>query len=345
MTVTPSTVERNQSIFIEGILTSSTNETMSVAALNISCNGIIVSNASTREDGTFDTAWTIPRTVPPSNITICVRYPGTDLFAEAEDEQTICVQSKTFLTILLPIATTINQNTTVVMAGNVTDDQDEPVRNVHVAITGNDISRNATTDENGRFNASIYFPLSFPPGKTTVRIAFEGTGVYLPSQIQKEFIIVEVGPSYLPVIIALAVTLGSIAGVILILRARKRKKHHDIQRSLEEIITEALSRLQTETDHRKTVLDCYKKMCELLLRKGVIKDATQTPREFALAARAYLRVPPENLYDFTKVFEKARYSSREVNEKDREKAIRCLRKIVFAQVQGRRAVKTPGVSA
>jgi hypothetical protein len=85
-------------------------------------------------------------------------------------------------------------------------------------------------------------------------------------------------------------------------------------------------------------------MCDLLVQKGVIKDATQTPREFALVAKAYLRVPPENLYDFTKVYEKARYSSREVNEKDREKAIRCLRKIVFAPLVGRRVRKTRGVS-
>jgi hypothetical protein len=229
------------------------------------------------------------------------------------------------------------------MVGNITDNQEEPVRDVRVEITGKNIYRNVTTDGNGQFNASLFFPRSIPLGKMTFMIAFKGTSVYLPSQAQKDFAIVEVGQTYLSAIIACTAAAGIIAGVLLFMKLRKRKKHFEIQCSIQEIISEALSRLQTEADHRKTVLDCYKKMCELLMQKGIIKEAYQTPREFALIAKAYLRVPPENLYEFTKVFEKARYSSREINEKDREKAIRCLRRIVFAQVHGRRIKKTQGV--
>jgi hypothetical protein len=316
---------------------------MSLVALNILCNGKTVSNTSTREDGTFETTWTIPLTFPPANITIAVRFPGTNLYAEAYDERTVCVQSQTFLTILLPVNSNVKRNTTVVLVGNITDDQDEPVRDVRMEITGKNIYRNITTDRNGQFNASLFFPRSIPLGTMTFMIAFKGTSVYLPSQAQKDFTVVEVGQSYLSIIIACATAVGIIIGVLLFMKVRKRKKHFEIQYSLQEIITEALSRLQTEADHRKTVLDCYKKMCELLMQKGIIKEAYQTPREFALVAKAYLRVPPENLYEFTKVFEKARYSSREINEKDREKAIRCLRRIVFAQVHGRRIKKTQGV--
>jgi hypothetical protein len=343
MNVTPTTVERNHTIFIQGTFTSSTHEAMGFVALNVLANGIVVGNVSTKADGAFETSWIIPPTSPLGNRTIAVRFPGTEIYADASDEHTVLVQSKTSLEILLPVTTNIKQNTIFAIAGKLTDDQSQPVGNVRVEITGKTISRNATTDGNGQFNASISIPASFPSGKTTFVIASKGTLVYEPSQTQKDFNIIEVGPSYLSVIIACAAAVGIIIGVLLFMKVRKRKKHFEIQTSLQEIITEALSRLQTEADHRKTVLDCYKKMCELLMQKGIIKEAFQTPREFAMVAKIYLRVPPENLYDFTKVFEKARYSSREINEKDREKAIRCLRRIVFAQVHGRRTKKTQGM--
>jgi len=344
MNVTPVTVERNHSIRIRGMLTSSNNETISFTVLNIVFNGEKVGNASTGGTGMFDTTWTVPRTVPPSNITIAVWFSGTDRYAEAHDERIVCVQSKTSLELLSPTVTTVHLNSNLTVTGKITDDQGQPVRSIGVEIIGTTMYRNVTTDENGLFNASLFFPDSFPTGTTSVRIACPGSYAYLPSQTQMDVTIVGVEPSYLPGIILLAIGVGAILGFVLVRERKKRKTHFEIQRSLEEIITEALSSLQTESDHRKTVLDCYQKMCDLLVQKGVIKDATQTPREFALVAKAYLRVPPENLYDFTKVYEKARYSSREVNEKDREKAIRCLRKIVFAPLVGRRVRKTRGVS-
>jgi hypothetical protein len=316
---------------------------MSFVTLNVLSNGIAVGSVSTIADGAFETSWIIPPTSSLGNRTITVRFPGTEIYADASDEHAVLVQSKTSLEILLPVTTNIKKNTTFVIAGKVTDDQSQPASNVRVEITGKTISRNATTDRNGQFNASIFIPASFPSGKTTFIIASKGTLVYQPSQIQKDVDIIEVGPSYLSIIIACAAAVGIIIGVLLFMKLRKRKKHFEIQYSLQEIITEALSRLQTEADHRKTVLNCYKKMCELLMQKGIMKEASQTPREFAMIAKTYLRVPPENLYEFTKVFEKARYSRREINEKDREKAIRCLRRVVFAQVQGRRIKKTQGV--
>ena len=345
MNVTPETAERNQSILIQGSLASSTDETMSFVPLNILYDGELVGNVSTRSDGSFEMPWRIPQTSPLGNRTIAVWFPGTELYAEAHDEQTVKVQSETYLTILLPVSTNINQNTTFMLVGKIIDDQDQPISNVRVEITGETIHRNATTNNSGQFNTSIFIPASFPSGKTTLSIVFKETSVYHSSRLSKEFDVIKAeSSSYLFVVITLVAVLGIIIGVVLYLNIRKRRKHFEIQRSLEEIITEALSRLQTEKDHRKTVLDCYKKMCELLMQKGVIKDAAHTPREFALIAKTYLLLPPENLYEFTKVFEKARYSSREINEKDREKAIRCLRRIVFARVQSRKGKKPQGVS-
>jgi hypothetical protein len=347
MNVTPKTRERNQSISIKGNLSSSTDETMSFISMDILYNGERVGNISTQADGSFETSWRIPQTSPLGNRTIAVRYPGTELYAEAQDEEMILVQSGTLLTLLLPTSTSFQQNTTFTMAGKLTDDRNQPINNAGVQITGGTIHQNATTDSSGQFNTSIVIPASFPSGKTAFSVVFKGTLVYHPSQLSKEFDIIEAGsssPSYLFIVIGLIAASGVIVGVVLFLIMRKRRKHFEIQRSLEEIITEALSRLQTEKDHRKTVLDCYKKMCELLMQKGVIKDAAHTPREFALVAKQYLQLPPENLYDFTKVFEKAAYSSKEINEKDREKAIRCLRRIVFARVQTRKAKKPQEVS-
>jgi hypothetical protein len=303
-----------------------------------------IENVSTQANGSFNATWTVPRSIAPAYITLAVWYPGSDFYAEAHDECTVCVQSKTTLALLSPTKTTVNQNTNLVIRGTVTDDQGQPVKNIGVAISSPSLHQNVTTDENGLFNTSLLIPSSFPTGTTNVRIACTGTPVYLASQVQMEVTVTGAGPSSLLIVLLLAIAGAALLSLVLLRRRRNRRKHFEIQRSLEDIITEALSSLQTGSDHRKTVVDCYQKMCDLLMQKGVIKDASQTPREFALVAKAYLRVPPENLYEFTKVFEKARYSSREINENDREKAIRCLRNIVFAPVHGRRPRKTRGVS-
>ena len=95
---------------------------------------------------------------------------------------------------------------------------------------------------------------------------------------------------------------------------------------------QTIDNLKTGTDYRKSVLDCYKQMCNWMNGRGVRKVSHQTPREFAMTAKNFLNVSPESLYNLTQIFEKARYSTHDINVEDRDKAIKCLNEIIAAPV-------------
>jgi hypothetical protein len=342
LNVTPTIIQRSDQVKLRGSLFSGTNEGIGFSSLVIIYDSKPIKTISTASNGSFESILTIPQNTSLGNITIHVHYPGTNVFAEANAEQQILVQSKTHLVIISPSQKQFHQNQTFILSGIITDDINQPLAFEKITLTGGLIQANATTNKTGSFNSSIHVPVTFSPGSTAITATYKGNQKYLALQHQIQILILpqdSSNESYLFYLLAGVVIAFTIV-IIIVFVYRKRRRYEEIQQSLEDIISEALSRLQTEPDHRKTVLDCYKKMCELLLRKGVIKDAAQTPREFALVAQVYLRVPPENLYDLTKVFEKARYSSREISESDRAKAIRCLRKIVFAPLRGRREKKS-----
>jgi hypothetical protein len=74
-------------------------------------------------------------------------------------------------------------------------------------------------------------------------------------------------------------------------------------------------------------------MCEWLGRQGIPNGHQQTPRELAQSATQLLMVDPERLYDLTKIFEKARYSTHDISSGDQQTAIHCLSAIINASVK------------
>ena len=334
MTVTPTIVKRGDTLSINGSLFSETDEMMASAPIQIFYDEVIATNTTTTTTGTFETSLTIPRNSSVGNRTLRVRYPGTELYAEANTEQQVAVHTDTQIILTSPSQKQIPLNVTFILAGYLIDDDNQPLEDMPVQINGDLIHRNVTTVKNGTFTCSVDVPASYSQQKVIVTITFQGTSTYHLSTTQLELMITGSNASdSLFLIIIVAIVIASVTIIFISVIIRKKQKRKDIQRSLEEIIAQTLSRLQTEKDHKKTVLDCYKKMCELLSKKGVIKDTAQTPREFALVAKEYLTVPPECLYDLTKMFEKARYSNHEISENDREKTIQCLSQIVFAPVR------------
>jgi hypothetical protein len=80
-------------------------------------------------------------------------------------------------------------------------------------------------------------------------------------------------------------------------------------------------------------------MCNWLRSRGVNKADCQTPREFAMAAKNYISISPDTLYNLTQIFEKARYSKKNISLDDRNKAIKCLNEIIAAPIN--MSVNTP----
>jgi len=107
----------------------------------------------------------------------------------------------------------------------------------------------------------------------------------------------------------------------------KKQRNHEGP-SVQEIALHTIKDLETDGDYRKSVLNCYKEMCNWLNRQGVHKGSFQTPREFAMATKNFLKISPEGLYTLTQIFEKARYSKHEIIIEERDKAIKCLNEII-----------------
>jgi hypothetical protein len=131
----------------------------------------------------------------------------------------------------------------------------------------------------------------------------------------------------------LAVVVGSILGVSTLLQAGKLFSTHaepvasDLTQHVDEfkqIIDETRYFLETGSDFRSTVIQCYKALCMLLQEKGVPQQANLTPREFERVTVAKLGIARVSIHRLTALFEKARYSSEMVSSEEAANAQESL---------------------
>ena len=109
-----------------------------------------------------------------------------------------------------------------------------------------------------------------------------------------------------------------------------KKKHVEVGPTIEQIASNTIKQLETGNDYRQSVINCYKQMCSWLGSRGINKIACQTPREFAMVAKDFIKISPQSLYNLTQIFEKARYSKHEITLTDRDRAIKYLNEILSA---------------
>jgi len=335
LTVTPTTTKRDDQVSIQGKLSSKTEGSMPNAPVYVLYEAKQILNTTTSSEGKFDENLTIPRDSSLGNVTIKVHYLGDDLHAEANAEQTLFVKADTKLTLTSPSNKKIKQNETIVISGNLTDNIGQPIGNISVKIQWDTYSKNLITHSNGTFNVTYLVSPTASLGISTITAEFAGIAYYLPSQdtmgveiISPVFTEEETQNKY--ILLAIAVVVIVIIMVVVIMLFRKRKIEEGP--TLEEIASQTISKLKTEYDHRTTVINCYKQMCELMSHRGIKKDSYQTPREFAMVSKGFLKISPESLYILTQIFEKARYSKHDISSEDRDKAIKCLNEILNAPV-------------
>lgn len=335
LTVNPTTTKREDEINIQGRLSSESEGSMPNAPVYVLYDAKQILNTTTSSDGKFDENLAIPKDSSLGNVTIKVHYPGDDLHAEANAEQTLFVKADTKLTLASPSNKKIKQNETIVISGNLTDNIGQPIGNISVKIQWGTYSKNLITHSNGTFNVTYLVSPTASLGISTITAEFAGTAHYLSSQdtmgveiISPVFTEGETQNKY--ILLAIAVVVIVIIMVVVIMLFRKRKIEEGP--TLEEIASQTISKLKTEYDHRTTVINCYKQMCELMSHRGIKKDSYQTPREFAMVSKEFLKISPESLYILTQIFEKARYSKHDISSEDRDKAIKCLNEILKAPV-------------
>jgi hypothetical protein len=92
--------------------------------------------------------------------------------------------------------------------------------------------------------------------------------------------------------------------------------------------------LQEGGNYYELILQCYKRMCDLLTAHGAPAHQSQTPREFEVAAAKILPVSPHSLRRLTRLFEIARYSSHTIDPLERSEALECLHNIEAELTEG-----------
>ncbi len=105
----------------------------------------------------------------------------------------------------------------------------------------------------------------------------------------------------------------------------EEKEDEEIEKDLSSTVKKALSDLYKGKEVEPTVLRCYQRMCNILEARGVKDTDFTTPREFERRAIDELDVPASNLEDIREVFELAKYSTHQLGEEDRDRAVKALK--------------------
>lgn len=330
LTVKPTNAIRGEYITFDGILEGSSNDIPSGETININFNNQTHS-AVTDNNGLFTKTIFIPLSTVLGEKTVEAKFPGSGTrYAESSNTTSITVQANATVIISSPLKKKFKANETVFINGTVLNDRGEPILDGTVNINWDLKTYSIKTDENGSFSVNYTILESDKIGETEIDIDFMGKGYYMPSSNSTTVEIinpesnVEESQNIYYLLLFSAITIIVILGVIMLFKKRKEEAAPSIQ----DIATNTINRLENEDDYRQAVINCYHQMCDWLGRQGVEKQEFQTPREFAMASKDYLRVPPETIYTLTQIFEKARYSKHEVNVDDKNQAIQCLNEIV-----------------
>ncbi len=92
-------------------------------------------------------------------------------------------------------------------------------------------------------------------------------------------------------------------------------------------VEDAMEELYRGDDFRSTIIRLYQHMCRLVKEDIRSDQRYMTPREFAGLATEKLRWPRGPVDELTSLFEEARYSSHDMDETRKNRAIRCLEDI------------------
>lgn len=94
---------------------------------------------------------------------------------------------------------------------------------------------------------------------------------------------------------------------------------------LARVIEEGIASFETGVSARDAIIRCYRRMTEILSAHGV-KDALYlTPREFREEVKAKMGFESKNLDELVALFETARYSSHQIGDVEKERALNALK--------------------
>ncbi len=119
------------------------------------------------------------------------------------------------------------------------------------------------------------------------------------------------------------------AGIIfMVIKTYRVEKVESIPlKSVKEYVEEAIYHVKIGKDVRGAILEAYMEMEKLMRARGVEDKKYYTPREFEDFALRTLKISKEPVKILTELFELARYSSHEMSEEHRKRALDALEAI------------------
>jgi len=146
---------------------------------------------------------------------------------------------------------------------------------------------------------------------------------------------VKVEPTFKWPVFWAALVVLAIAAVPVVREMRRRKAKRipldweppTLADELSDEIGLALNDLRSESDIRRAVIAAYARMEKVLARDGLKRKASETAMEFLRRVLEDLRVSASAAHDLTQLFEEAKFSSHDLDESARTRAIDALETI------------------
>ncbi len=321
--------KRGDELNLRGFLYSNITSFIHDSEIKVYYNRVKISVTKTFSNGVFKDTITIPQESPLGENSLEMVYEGNKTYGGTRLEKKINVKSDTILYLNTITKKVYKENETLLISGILTDNCEKPIENATIDIAINNIKRSVKTDINGTFNVNHKITAeSLNLYNLTAR--YKGTELYLPSSDSEIYPKTsatnkDINYNNILIIICIIIFLG-VGGVVLSLI--KKNKPKKINYSIREVALQTMNKLKDEGDLRKSILECYDSMCNLLDSSGLKKYKSQTPREFAVDIKKNLDVSNECLINLTQIFEKACYSKHEISFQERDKTIECLNEIV-----------------
>ena len=121
-------------------------------------------------------------------------------------------------------------------------------------------------------------------------------------------------------LIGAALILGTVAGLALSLRKRRKAAFDE----LAGIFSYTAELLAAGDEIREAIFNCYESLCNILMRHGFLRRDFETVREFEMAIRKALPISEQALVALDRIFEEARYSSHRLGDGHRQNAQHAL---------------------
>ena len=127
-----------------------------------------------------------------------------------------------------------------------------------------------------------------------------------------------------------AVVGGGLVGLAVVLLRRRREEELEdeepetVEEELTVVVSDAIDDLRGEADPRRAVIAAYARMEGVLGQHGQPRHPSEAPFEYLARILLLLRVRRAAVQDLTELFERAKFSTHEIDQRMKERAIAAL---------------------